>query len=980
MDHIDYRLYRDSDVHAVVQMWKESRDGWPPGFFGASDISPSSVEQEEKASGKLFTVLAFAGERLVGFCRTSPYPGETDASYVDLLNAVPDLHGTGIGKALLLDAISRSVEFGMKRIDLHTWPANMKAVPLYKKTGFFWVPDTMVYMQNYMPFLLGRPEFKEFVGEDDWYSIFHRALEVKPDEGKTAAGRRIFRYEFRKGENLFTAEFDKQGRCLSKMEYPGFRAALSVHSGGEYFAGRPVSVTLSGKGFSADSVSMSSADSLPFDRISPDTMKVKPVPVRIPSTVHEVADRVVVEVGNSDLRLGIGMLTAEEVSLNGNAFRFLPAGACSVSLGVKRLGNVTSASVSYSVDGGDMLLKVIPLAESTYQTITLDVPELATGIHTMSVQIGRTGYTETVVLVAGIPSGETQGFETRKHSVTVSGENVMTVAKKGGRTRLYFRDDRGEAVEICTFYMYAGPPGWHSELAKQKYDLQPDGDSVTGKTLWPSRPGLEHSFTVRLDQAGFAQGKAFVHNGSSQKQKMNFRVTDSFGHVLEPKVDLLPVPGGLLAVKRVYNQVPDWDEDLSAKVSGLASPWNGVEGPGHSAMGYYRGWTEFEYGIPGTCDVLAAPGETVESPDYMMLFTPGNSETLLQKAEALGWTVGNWRERMEFIQHNLHPVMVTGSHVSLTHPLHGERKASVQCQGVEICSGPVSRERTISGNLPGKGFSHVALTVAGRSVVKPVFLVSGSAAVEALEKSDRLLTLSNRRVDASLDPMAFGQVYSLLSAGREFLLSSHPEPSEFAWEKPWFGGIHPRFCTGGNRPFQLDKVRPSVKRFTDDSAGAPVTGWKMEWRIEHKDFGSVRLVWKVGLLPEVPVLSTELFCTAVDGEYTSGELDIRGFLQPGGSVENTVLTCERFPALRQGRDHAGAWTTLGRWGRVQNGTFFTEAVQRGHGDLSCEDYASRGCHMGIFDSHHRERKLSALWIFGSTIEDCELARVYRACP
>ena len=99
---------------------------------------------------------------MVGYCRTSPYGGEPDAAYVDLLNAVPDMHGHGIGKSLLLDAIGRCTERGLVRLDLHTWSANMKAVPLYKKTGFFWVPDTMVYMQNYIPFLLNRKEFREF--------------------------------------------------------------------------------------------------------------------------------------------------------------------------------------------------------------------------------------------------------------------------------------------------------------------------------------------------------------------------------------------------------------------------------------------------------------------------------------------------------------------------------------------------------------------------------------------------------------------------------------------------------------------------------------------------------------------------------------------------------------------------------------------------------------------------------------------------
>ena len=43
------------------------------------------------------------------------------------------------------------------RRHLDTWPGNIKAVPLYKKTGYFWVPETDVHMENYVPLLLRLP-------------------------------------------------------------------------------------------------------------------------------------------------------------------------------------------------------------------------------------------------------------------------------------------------------------------------------------------------------------------------------------------------------------------------------------------------------------------------------------------------------------------------------------------------------------------------------------------------------------------------------------------------------------------------------------------------------------------------------------------------------------------------------------------------------------------------------------------------------
>ncbi|MBD3277173.1 MAG: GNAT family N-acetyltransferase [Candidatus Aegiribacteria sp.] len=211
MDNLEYREYRKGDAASVARMWEESRQGWPSGFLGASSITAASVEREERGSGSLFTVLAVLDDRVIGYCRTSPYGGEPDASYVDLVNVVPDFHGHGIGKRLLLDAVRRTAESGRVRIDLHTWPANMQAVPLYKKTGFFWVPETSVYMQNYIPYLLRREEFSQFLDEDDWYGCFKRKLDICEDLQKTASGRLVFRYRFQRAGEEFLAEFDKNG-------------------------------------------------------------------------------------------------------------------------------------------------------------------------------------------------------------------------------------------------------------------------------------------------------------------------------------------------------------------------------------------------------------------------------------------------------------------------------------------------------------------------------------------------------------------------------------------------------------------------------------------------------------------------------------------------------------------------------------------------------------------------------------------------
>ena len=976
---IVYRDFCDSDVDRVVRMWKESLPGWPPGFFGASEITASRVMQEEKSSGRLFTMLALIENRVVGFCRTSPYGGEPDASYVDIINVVPDMHGRGIGKALLLDSVSRSVKYDMKRIDLHTWPANMKAVPLYKKTGYFWVPETNVYMQNFMPFLLGRKEFLDFLGGEDWYKCFERALLVEQDVEKTASGREIFRYVFGRNDEKFVAEFDRSGRILSRMEYPGFRAGLSVDSGREYFVGRSYKVTLSGTGFETGNVSVNCGSSMEYNEAAPDTVLVEPLPVRVAKTPYEPADRLIVRIEDSDLELGLGVNGVEEVTLQSPFVRFLSPGAENLELDLKVLAPVSSVLLSYAVDDGEFCEKEVTLTSDIFQSCSVTLPPMEQGVHTLSVRLRETGYLETVVLVVGVYSAEPVVLDTRKAAVIVGSDVVLTVARKGASTSMWSRSEGNRPRKLGWQFINAGPPSvWNSDLPRQTYSLELDNGQVTARTSWPSRPGMTHWVRARLDPAGYAETCAGVDNGADVLQKVFFRADSGFSNVFLPRSDMIPLADGLMVEPRVYNQVPDWEEDLSPFVSGLSAPWTGVKGPGISIMKYFPGWTELEYDMPGTPEMDVAPGATLASPPFRMLFTEGGVKALMLRAASLGWNVGDWRERITFLRHNLEPVMASGTEISLSHPLHGEREARIDAGSKKICSGKVRQGVSVSGNMTGEGIVDVSLSLAERSTVMSVYLVKAGEMADAGRDDSDSLFLSNGRVKALIDPSACGHVYSLKLDGVEYLLSSHPEPSEFAWEKPWFGGIHPRITGERGNPYPLQNEKPEIEEYKRISGGLTEIGWRMTWFVNHKKYGSLRLEWSVGLVPGVPVLRTVLECVALFGAYQNGELELRGFIQPGGSVNDGVLTSENFPGLAQGRDHSGAWADMGKWGRVSRENSFVEVYSGEEGTFFCDDFGKDGCHFSVFGGHDRKRRFRMTWIFGATEADKALASAHRA--
>ncbi|MCD4701987.1 MAG: hypothetical protein K8S24_09050, partial [Candidatus Aegiribacteria sp.] len=799
------------------------------------------------------------------------------------------------------------------------------------------------------------------------------------DVEKTKSGREIFRYVFGRNDKKFVAEFDRSGRVLSRMEYPGFSAGLSVDSGKEYFVDRSYKVTLSGSGFDTGSVSMDCGSSIAYTEAAPDAVSVEPLPVRVAKTPYEPADRLIARIEDSNLELGLGVNGVSEVALHSEPVRFLAPGAEELKLDLSVLAQVSSVLMSYAVDDGEFCEKQIDLTSDIYQSHAASLPPMEPGVHTLSVRLGETGYMETVILIVGVYSGEPVVMDTRKAAVIVGSDVVLTVARKGASTSVWSRGEGDRPRKLGRLFINAGPPSmWNSDLPRQTYSLELDNGQVTARTSWPSRTGMTHWVRVKLYPAGYAEIGGGVDNGSDALQKVLFRADGGFSNAFLPRNDMIPLAGGLMIEPRVYNQVPDWEEDLSNSVSGLAAPWIGATGPGISIMKYFPGWTELEYDMPGTPEVDVAPGETLTSPLYRMLFAEGGVDSLMLRASSMGWNVGDWRERTAFFRHNLKPVMASGTDISLSHPLHGEREAGIEAGSKKICSGKVSQDISISGKLTGEGIAHVSMSLANRSTVIPVYMVETAKEVDSGRDDSDCLYLSNDRVRALIDPSACGHVYSLELDGVEYLLSSHPEPSEFAWEKPWFGGIHPRITGERGNPYPLQNEKPEIEEYKRISGGLTETGWRMTWVVNHKKYGSLKLDWSVGLVPSVPVLRTVLECVALSGTYLDGELEMRGFIQPGGAVDDGVLTCESFPGLAQGRSHSGAWADTGQWGRVSRKNSFVEVYSEEDGNFFCDDYGREGCHFSVFSGHDRSRKFRMTWLFGAVEADEVLASSHRA--
>jgi GNAT superfamily N-acetyltransferase len=217
--------YDPSYAGALAEMWNRSNESWGG---GTNQRTEDTVRREMEISSNLYAFLAVHGKEVVGFCSFAHYRHDEGALYVPLLNVRPDYHGYKVGRNLILNAVRKTVEAGWPRLDLFTWAGNTKAVPMYKKCGFFWEKnEDYVHLMNFIPTVLQTEALAPYFEELDWYSDSTRELPIQPD-GRRERGFDFFDYTWQKGELSLRAEFEKSGRGLTALDTPDYEISTEI--------------------------------------------------------------------------------------------------------------------------------------------------------------------------------------------------------------------------------------------------------------------------------------------------------------------------------------------------------------------------------------------------------------------------------------------------------------------------------------------------------------------------------------------------------------------------------------------------------------------------------------------------------------------------------------------------------------------------------------------------------------------------------
>ncbi|GAF19008.1 hypothetical protein JCM19046_3633 [Bacillus sp. JCM 19046] len=213
--------YTKKYADATAKMWNESRD-----HFGGGDEMETAEERDkkEKNLGNIVTMLALEQDKVIGYCGLSEYQQDTGALYIPLLNAHPDYLGKGVGKALVLEAIKRTVQSEWPRLDLYTWPGNTKAVPLYKRCGFFWEDrDDSTHLMNFIPLVLQHPFLKLLINNDNWYQSLKQDLAIAPNQEKVKDFS-VFTYLFELFNQNVQVGIEHSSRQIYLIETDEFKA------------------------------------------------------------------------------------------------------------------------------------------------------------------------------------------------------------------------------------------------------------------------------------------------------------------------------------------------------------------------------------------------------------------------------------------------------------------------------------------------------------------------------------------------------------------------------------------------------------------------------------------------------------------------------------------------------------------------------------------------------------------------------------
>ncbi|WP_456274586.1 GNAT family N-acetyltransferase [Bacillus sp. AK031] len=916
--------YHEGLAKGVAKMWNESRENWGA---DATVTTEQDVKEKEANSVNLHLFLAMAGEEVVGYCGLSQYREDEGALYIPLLNVHPDYQGLKIGKQLVLKALEKTIELKWPRLDLFTWAGNTKAVPLYKKCGFFWEEkDDSTHLMNFIPLVMQIDLLKPFFRKHDWYTTSQREIKIEPD-GIKSNEHTCFEYKWEAGDEFVRVQIERTGRGIRLIETQDFLIEMNLadfkllekqeHSVTYRVVNRteqPLNVYLSGE--SSDIVSQDLVKTVMVEEEwsghFPATVSL---PEREPSpwkTHPVISANVKMDGFHIPLKMGVFPKQAGKISLRSTKKNWRAGQNGLVHLDIESQLEEDSTFTIYlpKSDVAEWERSEVKAEMNAKQRISFPIP----------VKLVKNGFlTEEAVVVVERPNqkaltfkttlslafpgfGSKFGGETEEHWYCYNGAYYVQVEKRNHHVTVGSIHSSGEAMTF--FAPKLGKP-FSEEFSKKEasnVEFIPLVEKMVMKTTLESDAYSSLSVNTYLIMYGdgYIEMKHEIINTGNQVKEDIYLLQPVFSQF---RGAAIPQKGGVVMVgTEAIVPFMDYisDKDISENwmfISGSNGEKTGLSWPEES-VGRKDEW---RFGVEYKVNSIQPHEEICLGPIGIGVNTaakwqnwrdfvlgedlPDLKEAPLYALESAGGDfVSSAGETVEYSFRSMLTPYVHGSlklknegeiFERFTEKEDGSNRINLQ---VEHTSPGIKR---ITGSFSSSG---------QKADLEALQLVKGKHSVRVSE-IDGNWTVDNGVISFSASSAYYPGVYSLKYDGKETLHHQYPEAGPRAWWNPWGGGI--RYFFHNVSPYSMLKEETKVEKVSRiDQNGHEWTGLCLTTEIkEHESMKGVTLKQYALTLPEVPVLAFYGEVHQRSGRTFHQELvDLEAFFKPGKELSSSYVT------------------------------------------------------------------------------------------
>jgi len=932
--------FRIEDAQKLADMFNASDEGWPTGITGGMPITAEIVVEYKKKEDTISSLVVWDGDKIVGVLELTEFWRDTDVLYVGFLNVIPSHHGKGYGRDLLKACVEKCAELKCKRVDLHTWSGNMKAVPVYKKTGFFWVPKTLVHMKNFLPLILNMDAAKPYFENHDWYKTSKREIKVEEDDFEGT-----FPYYWEENGDTLSVTIDAESGGVTHFENTTFFISQKVK---DAFVGRPVQVTWKIKS-KTDTPLHVNLISRGEKGISIDTRESLVLKAKEET---EITAEAFIDI-DAEIRKKEEppLLLATDVVINGKSLSLVSGLRAKHPIEVS-----THPEYLFVPEGEQEILVVLKnnQKEKAEGTITCQNTKES---HNFSID---PEYTEAVPFTIQPEDGQLQ-FLIKGTSVihtipvqTRKGANVMQKGKevilenahvrvvislRGGETSIINKKTRRPFARQMSEEL--GPPFWPSELFKNMYTVSTEsyrGKAVAEFTVQSKKFKARLTRRIEMDSSPIIT----INHTMIPEKDISLHFTGEGS--LDGGVLTIPLQEGIISEPTMEDEFPLEDGDLPKDPSHYKEQWVCHQRDGTAFGVVWEKCTEIEPKFFSLINI------TMDVHNLKPIYLYAGSGTW-KDVRAL-WSrihrkeVSDVEEKPKRIW-EVKPSIILCTQDKINQEVTLESYRGRPFKGVinnipfEVKRGNPFTFEVLYANLDlGVNTRDLPLETALFEKKVPVSIVRVGTSGKVTTKEEDIIEIDNGLYSIKVAPRFCG---SVIFFGREtnHLLTSYPEPTQLAWFRPWYGGIHPVvYQEERNFPGRMHKETFTHTMVSFENHGILWKGVKVTSKMKEIKGIQSETVYATTAFSNVMVIEHAL------KNVTSAPFDLSTgmslYLQPEGSVKDATLYYHQEGLQERRRTQYGGWAHCHDWAAVKGGTTWLTLVTD---SLQVADLGKEGAHL-----------------------------------